>query len=81
MIALSLVFGKEVVTAICSYGPQVVRLDGKKDQFYNEMAGERDLQNLDEVLDMGELMGTLGDRLMVLKVCLVEFNWTTEILI
>ena len=53
MIALSLVFGKEVVTAICSYGPQVVRLDGKKDQFYNEMAGERDLQNRDEVLDMG----------------------------
>ena len=51
-----LVFEKEVIRAICAYAPQVGKSECKKDQFYNDMADEWDLQNPGEVvLDWGRL--------------------------
>ena len=40
-----LVFEEEVIKVICAYVPPVGRSECKKDQFYNGMASEWDLQN------------------------------------
>ena len=61
VIAMVLVFEKGV---ICAYAPQLERSECEKDQFYNGMAREWDLQNLKEVvLDMGDFNGHVGRRI------------------
>ena len=42
VIAIALVYEKEVIRAICAYAPQVRRSELKKYQFYNDMASEWD---------------------------------------
>ena len=50
-----LVFEREVIRVICVYALQVGRSECKKDQFYDGMASEWDLQNPGEVvLGMGD---------------------------
>ena len=44
------VFEKEVINVICAYAPQVGRPECEKDQFYNDIASEWDLQNPGEVV-------------------------------
>ena len=50
MTAMVLVFEEEVIIVICAYAPQVGRSECEKDQFYNDMASEWDLQNPREVV-------------------------------
>ena len=50
VIAMVLVFEEEVIRVICAYPPQVGRSECKKDQFYNNMASEWDLQNPSKVI-------------------------------
>ena len=58
VMATVLVFEEEVITVICAYAPQVGRSECKKDQFYNDMASEWDLQNPGEVvLCIGDFNG------------------------
>ena len=45
-----LVFEKEVVRVICAYALQVGRSECEKDQFYNDIANEWDLQSPGEVV-------------------------------
>ena len=55
---------EEDVGVICAYAPQVGRSECKKDQFYNDMAGEWDLQNPEEVvLGMRDFNGHVGRRI------------------
>ena len=55
VMAMVLAFDKVVTRVICAYAPQVGRSECNKDQFYNDMASECDLQNLCEmVLGMGD---------------------------
>ena len=49
-MATVLVFEEEVIRVICAYAPQVGRSECKKDDFYNNMASEWDLQNPGEVI-------------------------------
>ena len=64
VMAMVLAFEEEVVRVICAYAPQVGRLECKKDQFYNDMANEWDLQNPSEVvLGMGDFNGHVGRRI------------------
>ena len=49
-MATVLVFEEEVIRVICAYAPQVGRSECKKDDFYKDMASERDLQNPGEVI-------------------------------
>ena len=50
MLATVLVFEEEVIRVICAYAPQVGRSECKKDDFYNDMASEWDLQKPGEVI-------------------------------
>ena len=50
MIAIVLVFEEKFIRVICAYASQVGRSDCKKDQFYNDMASQWDLQNPGEVV-------------------------------
>ena len=57
-MALVLVFEEEVIRVICAHAPQVGGSEYEKDQFYNDMASEWDLQNLGEVvLGLGNFIG------------------------
>ena len=49
-MATVLVFEEEVIRVICAYAPQVGRSECKKDDFYNDMASEWNLQNPGEVI-------------------------------
>ena len=55
---------EEVIRVICAYAPQVGRSECKKDQFYNDMAGDWDLQNPSEVvLGVGDFNKHVGRRI------------------
>ena len=59
-----LVFEKTVIRVICAYVPQVERSECEKDQFYNEMASEWDLQNSGKVvLGLGDFNKHAGKRI------------------
>ena len=59
-----LVFEEEVIRVICAYAPQVERPECEKDQFYNDITSEWDLQNPSEVvLDMGDFNKHVGRRI------------------
>ena len=45
VMAMVLVFEGEVIRVICAYAPQVERSEWEKDQFYNDMASEWDMQD------------------------------------
>ena len=61
VMAMVLVFEKEVVRVICAYAPQLGRSKCKKDQFYNDMASEWDLQSPGEVvLGLGDFNRHVG---------------------
>ena len=49
-MATVLVFEEEVIRVICAYAPQIGRSECKKNDFYNDMASEWDLQNPGEVI-------------------------------
>ena len=74
------VFEEGVIRAICAYDPQVGRLECEKDQFYNDMASEWDLQNPGEVVGKGTSTDMLADGLMVLKVCMEHMEFAKEML-
>ena len=77
-MAITLVFEEEVIRVICAYTPQVGRSECEKDQFYNNMASEWDLQNPGEVvLGLGDFR---GDGFMVLRVCMVDIELEKEML-
>ena len=81
VMAMVLAFEKEVVGVICAYALQVGRSECEKDQFYNDMAIEWDLQNLMKwFLAWGTLRDMLGDGLMILWVCMVGMEWAKEML-
>ena len=74
-------FEEEVIRVICAYGPQVGKSDCEKDQIYNDMANEWDLQNPSEVvLGMGDFSGHVEDGLMVLRVCMMGMQLAKEVL-
>ena len=59
-----LVFDEEVIRVICAYAPQIKRSECEKNQFYNDVASEWDLQNLDKVvLDLGDFSEHVGKRI------------------
>ena len=59
-----LVFEEEVIRVIYAYAPHVGRSEGKKDQFYNDMASEWNLQSPGEViLGLGDFNGYVGRRI------------------
>ena len=59
-----LAFEEKVIRIICAYTPQVGRSECERDQFYNYMAGECDLQNHSEVvLGMRDFNGHVGRRI------------------
>ena len=63
-MAMVLAFEEEVIRVMCAYAPQVVRSDCEKDQFYNDMASEGDLQNPSEVVfGLGDFNGHVGRRI------------------
>ena len=63
VMAMVLAFEKEVTRIIWAYASQVGRSGCKKDQFYNDMANEWDLQNPSEVvLGLGDFNGHVGGR-------------------
>ena len=46
VMAIVLIFEEAVIRVMCAYAPhQVGRSESEKDQFYNDMASEWDLQN------------------------------------
>ena len=56
-----LVFEEEVIRVIFAYALQVGRSECEKDQFYNDMASDWDLQNPGEViLGLGDFNGHVG---------------------
>ena len=64
VMAMVLAFEEEVIRVICGYGPQVGRSRCEKDQFYNDVASEWDLQNPSEVvLGLGNFNGHVGRRI------------------
>ena len=66
---------------ICAYGPQAGRLDSEKDQLYEEMACECDLQNPGEVvLGLGDLNDMMRARLLVLKMYMMDIEMAKEML-
>ena len=64
VMAMELVFEEEVIRVICAYVLQLGRSECKKDQFYNNMASEWDLQNPGEVVfALGHFNGHVGRRI------------------
>ena len=62
-MTMVLAFEEEVTRVICAYAPLVGRSECEKDQFYNGMASEWDLQNFGEVvLGLGNFNGHVGRR-------------------
>ena len=61
VIAIILIFEEEVTRVTGAYAPQVERSEFEKNQFYNDMASEWDLQSPGEVaLGMGDFNGHVG---------------------
>ena len=61
VMAIGLVFGKEVVRVICAYAPQSGKPDAEKERFYEEMASEWSMANTNElVLGLGDFNGYAG---------------------
>ena len=61
VMAMVLACEEEVIRVLCAYVLQVGRSKYEKDQFYNDMASERDLQNPSEVvLGIGNFNGHVG---------------------
>uniref|UniRef100_A0A0L8HA70 Endonuclease/exonuclease/phosphatase domain-containing protein n=1 Tax=Octopus bimaculoides TaxID=37653 RepID=A0A0L8HA70_OCTBM len=59
-----LAFEEEVVRVICGYGLQSGRGIAEKEQFFNEMVNEWDLQQVDElVLGISDFNGHVGKRI------------------
>ena len=76
-----LIFEEEVIRVICVYAPQVGKSECEKDQFYNDIASEWDLQTLVKWFSVwGASTDMLGDGLMVLRVCMVGIELTKEML-
>ena len=50
VVAMALVFEEQILRVICAYAPQMEKLECKNNQFYNDKAGEWDLQNPHEVV-------------------------------
>ena len=64
VMAMVLTFEKEVVRAICAYGPQTGRPEAEKDRFYDELASEWDLGGIGEmVIGLGDFNGHVGKRI------------------
>ena len=63
VMAIGLVFEKEVVRVICAYAPQSGKPDAEKERFYEEMAREWSVANENElVLGLGDFNGHVGKR-------------------
>ena len=63
-MAMVLVFEEEVIRIICAYANQAGRSECEKDDFYNDMASEWDLQNPGEViLGLGDFNGRVEKRI------------------
>ena len=76
IMAVMLVFEVEVIRVICAYAPRVRRSECEKNQLYNDITNEWDLQNPGEVvLGMGTLTHMLGNGLVVLRMCSVVWKW------
>ena len=81
VMALVLVFGKEVTRVMCVSAPQVGRSECEKDQFYIGMASKWDWKTLVKwFLVCGTSVDMLGDGLMVLRVCVVGMELAKEML-
>ena len=63
VMAMVPVFEEKVIRVICAYATQIERSVCEKDQFYNDMARERDLQNPGEVLRLADFNGHVGRRI------------------
>ena len=63
VMALVLAFRQEVIRVICAYGPQSGRPDKEKEDFYDDMAKEWDLNRPNEtILGFGDFNGHVGKR-------------------
>ena len=61
VMAMSFVFGEEVVRVICAYAPQSGRTDIEKERFYEELTHEWSMANANEmVLGLGDFNGHVG---------------------
>ena len=61
IMVVVLAFGKQVISA---YGPQAGRLLEEKHRFYDELAGEYELQNPNEVaFELGDFNGHVGEEI------------------
>ena len=59
-----LAFGKQVIRVISAYGPQAGRPLEEKHRFYDELAGEYELQNPSEVVfGQGDFNGHVGEEI------------------
>ena len=59
-----LAFGKQVIRVISAYGPQAGRPLEEKHRFYDELAGEYELQNPSEVVfGLGDFNGHVGEEI------------------
>ena len=63
-MAMVLVFEEEIIQVMSAYSPQVGRSKCEKDQLYNDMASEWDLQNpIEVVLGMGDFNRHVGRQI------------------
>ena len=59
-----LAFGEQVIRVIPAYGPQAKRPLEEKHRFYDELAGEYELQNPSEVVfGLGDFNGHVGEEI------------------
>ena len=80
VIAIVLVFEKEVLRVIYAYALKVGRPECEKDQFY-DMASEWDFQNPNKmVLGPGDFNGHVGRRIDGFEMCMVEMELAKEML-
>ena len=60
-----LAFGKQVIRVISTYGPQAGRPLEEKQRFYDQLAGEYELQNPGEVVfGLGDFNGHVGEEII-----------------
>ena len=64
VMVVVLAFGKQVIRVISAYGPQAGRPLEEKHRFFEELAGEYELQNLSEVVfGLGDFKGHVGEEI------------------
>ena len=64
VMVVVLTFGKQVIRVISAYGPQAGRPLEEKHRFYDELAGEYELQNPSEVVfGLGDFNGHVGEEI------------------